>query len=90
MPLELLLFQELALHPLMHLKLIETTRIGGAQIVSPPDASLTQIEVQGVLLLLKLKRPAMRCHASLICRHSRECKARHDERERRYEDAVHG
>jgi hypothetical protein len=65
--LELLLLQKLTLHPLMHLELLEATGVGRRQVMALTRPHLPEIEIQGILLLLKLKRAAMRCHAPGIC-----------------------
>ena len=57
--LKLLLVEELLFHPLVHLKLLETPRVRGRQIGATSGKPLPKIEVQGILLLLDLKLPAM-------------------------------
>jgi hypothetical protein len=57
--LKLLLFQKLLLHPLLHLELLETSRVRWRQVRAPSGKPLPQIEVQGILLLPELKLAAM-------------------------------
>jgi hypothetical protein len=70
--LKLLLVEDLLLHPLLHLKLLEAARVRGRQIGATPGEPLPEIEIQGVLLLLDLKLAAMRSHAPLIRRRCRQ------------------
>jgi hypothetical protein len=67
--LKLLLLEQLLLHALAHLKLIEAPRVRRGQIVLSAGESLPKVEIQGILLLLELKLAPPRGHAARVrCR----------------------
>lgn len=87
----LLLFQKLLFHPLLHLKLVEASRVGRREVLAASDESLADAQAQRILLVLKLKVAPMRGHAFRVRRrcgwcdedghkseHGNKCAAHHE------------
>ena len=87
--LKLLLLEKLLFHALAQLKLIEAPRVRRRQIVLSARQSLSQVEIQGILLLLELKLAPLARHAARVRCRRRQRQGEREKREQVDETVLH-